>query len=136
MRTKIQDRRLKKLIAFLRELPRRKFDFTQEVSETKTNGHTCATVACAIGWTPVVFPRCVKWKFSDDKYRWFMGFELRGETASYFGVAEDLFGVPHEHNIFFPGEQLQAGVRECGDYATPKQVARMLEEYRKKYPAK
>lgn len=136
MRTKVQDRRLKKLIAFLRELPRRKFDFTQEVSKTKSNGHTCATVACAIGWTPVVFPRYVKWKFSDDEYHWFSGFMLRGELADYFDVAYELFGVPYMHDIFYPGNQRNAGVRECGYNATPKQVAKMLEEYRAKYPAK
>lgn len=53
-------RRLLKLIAFLEKLPRRKFDFSQVVAKGKQNGHYCATVACAGGWLPAVFPKLVR----------------------------------------------------------------------------
>lgn len=132
MRTKVQSRRLLKLIEFLEKLPRKKFDFATEVSECKTNGHTCATVACAIGWTPELWPRLVKWHFTDDWYgarKECSSFFLRGEEVYFKDVARDLFGV--NGWLFAPGEQneVHSKLKDLSYGATPKQVAKMLRQY-------
>lgn len=128
MRTKVQDRRLKKLIAFLRELPRGKFYFGDDVKESKSNGHTCATVACAIGWTPAIFPRVLKWVwYGDYNEKYFWHYSFKGERYSFADISDKLLGCPH--HLFIPQEQqcVHAELEDLSDDATPKQVARMLE---------
>lgn len=51
--------RLKKLADFLENLPPEKFYFGS-VIRAHENG--CGTVACAMGWTPQVFPELVQWR--------------------------------------------------------------------------
>jgi hypothetical protein len=134
VRTKTQDKRLLKLIKFLEELPPDKFDFSQEVADSKSNGKTCATVACAIGWTPKIFPRLVEWTWYDTGY--FTGFKPASgheKCIDYMEVAEQLFGVPKRFDIFYPGNPM-CYLPQCGTDAAPKQVAKMLRTYRKIYP--
>lgn len=131
MRTKIQNKRLTKLIAFLRALPRSKFYFGDDVLESKTNGHTCATVACAIGWTPAIFPRLVKWDFQDGCLN---GYIMGKRSVGLYDVAEKILGC--DAYVFLPNCQIYADNRlsnlPCD--ASPKQVAKMLEKYQKLVP--
>lgn len=122
----IHIKRLRKLIAFLKALPPKKFDFTteREIGE----GPKCPTTACAIGWTPTVFPKLVKW-VPESKGTFLIG----SHETSYAGVAEKLFGIPISVAIplFYPNEQHFVDTRlpKCGYKATPKQVAKMLEKF-------
>lgn len=148
MRTKLQDKRLLKLINFLDELPPEKFNFSREVTKAHTNHKQCATVGCAIGWTPLLFPRLVKWNFrpnwTDETYQSdedFVGFWLKSVGPTYYReVAEELFGIPKNSSfgssIFFPGEQrcVDTDLPNCSRDATPQEVATMLRKYRELFP--
>lgn len=118
-------RRLRKLIAFLRQLPRRKFDFSDVVKET--NGKGCGSVACALGWTPVAFPKHFKW-IDNGGYA-----SRRGsEGIHLFRDAADYFQIPRFHdNLFVPAGAWAVSnhLPNLNGDATPKQVARMLEQY-------
>lgn len=113
-------RRLEKLCAFLDKLPRKRFDFDVVHSADSK----CNSIGCAVGWTPSVFPRLVKWY---------------GDTVStynnfgYLNVACELFGMLYDtaDNIFTPGLQgfLHPSLPTCNSSATPKQVARMLRKF-------
>lgn len=133
MRTSIQNRRLKKLIAFLEKLPRKQFNFRRELTEAKKNGHVCASVGCAIGWTPSVFPRTVKWCWNGDRNYDGTPCHVRFEIGelkqlAYRELAEQLFGIPMSHDIFQVRGQI-AGLKKLGADATPKAVAKMLRKY-------
>lgn len=102
---KIGNCRLLKLADFLEELPPEKFNFFKVVSRGEHNGHTCATVACAIGWTPKVFPRLVKWHYLKGiayfQVRNLKDEQLPGGECS--GVAMYLFGITNEEaSMFLP----------------------------------
>lgn len=66
----IYKRRMLRLARFLDNLPEDKFNimfFLEEhVKKPPTRkdveDHVCKTVACAIGWSPVVFPKLLKYK--------------------------------------------------------------------------
>jgi hypothetical protein len=131
---KVGERRLLKLIAFLEKLPRKKFNFEKVVSEANEE-HTCATVACAIGWTPALFPKLVMWDKPGLKNagstRW------RGLDSDMGEVAERLFGVSSEKasNLFCPANRnwdqkhVHPSLPSLRSNATPKQVAKMLRKY-------
>lgn len=120
--TKIHKTRLRKLIAFLRKLPRKKFDFGDVRYEDK-----CGTVACAIGWTPEVFPRLVTTGDSG------CSLELDGKRRHFADIAEGIFGIPWRYAdyIFQPNTQDMVNIKlkPCDSDATPKQVAKMLEKF-------
>lgn len=132
-------KRMRKLIAFLRgDLKPKQFKFNRVVSEIEANGHVCGTVCCAMGWTPKVFPRLVGW--AEDYLREWRtsqstGLRMRGEedVMEYSDVAEIIFGIPSEMagSLFAPDSQryVSAKLPNCSDYATPKQVAAMLEKF-------
>lgn len=121
--TKIHKTRLRKLIAFLRNLPRNKFSFGVVREETK-----CGTVGCAIGWTPEVFPELVSPPRNSESCLLF-----RGEARCFKGVASELFGMDFymAEDLFSTGAQLlvHSGLPLCHCQATPKQVASMLEKF-------
>lgn len=105
---KVGNRRLLKLADFLEELPPEKFNFFEVVSSGEHNGHTCATVACAIGWTPKVFPRLVKWYHIEiSGYNYFQVRNLKDEplpSGYCSGIAMYLFGMTRKETaMFLPG---------------------------------
>jgi hypothetical protein len=111
---------MRKLAKFLEELPPEEFDF--DIIK-------CGTVACAIGWTPRVFPRLVKWH-----PRWYPGgLEASGRTVGvvrgFMGVATHLFGISsfNADRLFssYPGygNRIHESIPLLGGDATPKQVA-------------
>jgi len=130
-------RRLRKLIAFLRALPRAKWDFNSVVKKWKENGHACGTVCCAIGWVPKIFPKLARWAIDktygsptvwveptdESKRSWL--YEFRGTHVAVFRIPED------HSDLFIPGRQrlVHSTLPHCGMRATAKQVAKMLEHY-------
>lgn len=140
-------KRLRKLIAFLRALPRKNFNFRRIVTRAKANGHVCGTVCCAVGWMPAVFPRFAKW--NDEVLRQKAWDSSQGlEFDVPFGLNRDcynpwvaavayFFGIDNSVacNLFSPGWQESEGVTKLGETATPKQVAAMLEEFLEKNAA-
>ena len=113
-------KRLLKLADFIEKLPPRKLDM-MHISDLNgaevMNYRECTSVACAMGWTPAVFPKLVQWKYDYnspdvvDKH----GNSNEDAVATLFDIKvcdmEILFG--------------------CGTprYHTPKQVAAGLREY-------
>lgn len=140
--TQKQANRLVTLIEFLKPLERKKFDFQiirdkdTEHLDSATGELTCGTSACAIGWTPEVFPKEVEFRYVDGACI-FDGFQFRikGErwpnrrNNGIEPLARKLFGTDRIH-VFCPGTQAKLG---DGKYhytprgnATPKQVAKWL----------
>lgn len=129
MRTKIQEKRLLKLCDFLEKLPPKKFNFATTLSEEE-----CGTVGCAIGWTPMVFPRSIK--VGDKMPSGEFTFKYaNGDTVHWTNIPDEFFRVPYE--LFSPFNQRfqkdEAGLC-CGPSSTPKQVAKMLRRYTKLNP--
>jgi len=127
-------RRLLKLCEFLEQLPRKRFDFSVVAKE-----HSCGTVGCAIGWTPAVFPRLVKWLPAKKGKE--IDVMLTGGRRGHFytTVAKSLFGINHyqAEGLFTPytylrmGENFGDGIEGLPDKATPKQVAKRLRQFLK-----
>lgn len=109
-----QAKRLRKLISFLESLPRHKFNFAilREV-------RGCRTVACALGWTPELFPDLV----AKRSY----GRISTVEGTSHYSIATMLFGLPDY--IFMPYGQhhfKRVKLKTLNERATPQAVAEML----------
>lgn len=139
-------KRMQKLIDFLRQMRRKKFDFSLVAAKKPS----CTTVGCAMGWTPVVFPGLVKFTDSDyepstieDKNKLFLDVATRGQdsVSGYRSVAEKLFGLTsyEAEALFTPNTEL-IEIDENGyskdhvlsglpETATPKQVAARLEKF-------
>lgn len=129
----IHVKRLKKLIAFLRKLPRKRFNFAIVRNEPPK----CGAVGCAIGYCPNVFPRVFKSYIIPKEDRWYhrgshgVGFREDG-VRSFSSVAHWLTGLSGEAaaDLFEPMCQnlVHEKLPQLPDTATPKQVARMLEK--------
>lgn len=71
-----QKARLLKLAAFLIALPKQKFNFAvvatlgekPMLEALAAKKESCGTVACAMGWTPALFPRLIAW--TDEMVAW------------------------------------------------------------------
>ena len=103
-----QQKRLRKLIAFLRTLDSDHFDF--EILRHESN--QCGTIACAIGWTPTVFPSLIKVVMCGDTGDGLKEYDvaIRGENIKCASeVPQFLFGL--DWGAFIPG----GGVAEIGD---------------------
>ena len=141
-------KRLLKLADFIEKLEKKKLNmrtlvcprtqFAQALREfqvgssgSKMDRFHCNGAACAMGWTPAVFPRLVEWTPSD---RPFMHIRGKGKNKGLWNcnLMAKIFDIPIEdagYYIFSSGEPL---------YHTPKQVARGIREYVKpgKIPAR
>jgi len=133
-----QKRRIKKLAAFLRRINPEKFDM-HIIARTDDSGSMkpfeCTSAACAMGWTPAVFPKLVKWDFHKG-IDWFnsrsygtvryvgprkpIGSNRRPEDS--FAAMEQLLGITDEEAEMLFGDALPR-------YKFPKQVAKVLEDF-------
>ena len=106
--------RLLKLATFLEILPREKFNFNCVIK--RKPGKECGSVGCAIGWTPEVFPRLVKW--NDPKLN----------MAGYKELATELFDICYDNAtyLFAPGDPC---VGQLPVTATPKMVAKHIRKF-------
>lgn len=75
MATKLQIKRLKKLINFLENVVHKsKFDLDnwvkgddpKKMAKNPSKVGDCGTSACVVGWFPHLFPRMAKWPDADD----------------------------------------------------------------------
>lgn len=103
-------RRLRTLAAFLRELPRRKWDFehfandpTREFMSTKPvklDPHHCKSVACAAGWaTTIPSFRRAGLRLTPTGMPCYIGLEGVDAMAEFLGIdyfsAQEIFADPH-----------------------------------------
>ena len=135
---KVFRRRLLKLSRFIRKLPRRKLNM-EEIAwlngAEKMNPIHCTSVACVMGWTPIVFPRLVKYlpgDYNANKYLdHYTGQRLSeylsvgligsGRTVNYQAMRK-IFGLSyHQAEVLF-----SSGGK---GYSTPKQVADGIEAF-------
>jgi hypothetical protein len=132
-------KRMLKMADFLDKLPSEKFDFTIAYGkETPSLIKGCGSAGCIIGWTPRVFPRLVKynpiatWQLHRvDPY-----FKIGDESKlTYPEVGEAVFGlsIDDAYKLFTPGIQCCLDLKDLGYNATPKQAAKLLRSYVKKY---
>lgn len=84
----VNTERLLKLADFLDKLDPDKFAIERVVTGYDFD-YGCATLACAIGWCPLIFPDLCKWKESG-----LAGVVLIGGYSDYYAdVAKGLFGI-------------------------------------------
>lgn len=130
----IHEKRLRKLIAFLRQLPRKRFNFAIVRNEPPK----CGAVGCAIGYLPNVFPRVFKsipLAAGDGSLGTFTHrITFRGTDEHNFGGAAAWVSGLREiaaGDLFDPNQQRYVDKRLpiLPKTATPKQVARMLEKF-------
>lgn len=130
--------RLLKLAGFLEKLPKEKFDFSVIVRgrEKPRKQLDCGSVACAIGWCPVVFPRLCEYKNTDTP--WSLNSMVvvpkgaKRYVASHLAkVAEHLFDIPGRdaEDLFSPARQENIGLKALRYNATPKQVAALIRRF-------
>lgn len=119
------DRR-ERCLAFLRKLPRKRFNFNVIV----LHGTACGTVGCAIGWAPAYAPEVAEWDKDTCGEVKVAGVDPDDEwwnkiPAALFGLeprfAENLF-CPDERNQF----PLSYKIPHANCNSTPKQVAKRL----------
>lgn len=119
--------RLLKLIKFLETLKPKQFYFPEVVRSKNYSNVNCGAICCAIGWTPVIFPSLVEYDGTDVRMK------NSGLCGEYSYVARDLFGMERlvASDLFCPNNQkgVHPSLKECGDGARPKTVAKMLRHF-------
>lgn len=134
----VHSKRLEKLAEFLDTLPRQKFNFEEFVREEgkpmaealKAGTYSCGTAACALGWTPAVFPRLVRW-VKDATGRTRIA-DVAGGQLTERALGQELFGLSESETVtlFYPKTHwVLPGVLPPS--ATPKQVARHIRRFLK-----
>jgi hypothetical protein len=123
----IHRKRLAKLAAALRQIPRKQFDL-QVVVQGDPDKLGCGSVACAVGHCPLIFPR--SWEWSKDEYLLNrFNVKLRGKRSTkWYRSAEIFFGLSSD-------DVLSMFVKSHGyrynATVTPKMVARKIEKFLK-----
>jgi hypothetical protein len=143
-RTPLEDQRLQRLIAFLRDIDEQRFDYACIAhGDSHVEGRKCPTVACAAGWLPSVFPDELVWKdnfmgFVDDVA--FKDMTWKPAFCTWHQVVEEFLGVPLQ--LFLPDHddprkpstRVDERLPFTDQDATAKEVADMFEAYRTLYP--
>lgn len=88
------NRRLQKLADFIEKVPRERFDLSI-IAKTNTNGQlptpkTCGTAGCAMGFTPCVFPKDIRYKRLYNTPNLDV---IDNDGCSNFDLAERFFGL-------------------------------------------
>ena len=84
--------KMNKLIDFLHDLEEDKFEFNEVVAET--DGNSCGTVCCAVGWFPTIFPEETEW-YKPVRDGAALKVRIKGEAiGEYDRVAERVLGLP------------------------------------------
>lgn len=78
--------RLLKLATFLGTLKPEQFYFGDWIQSYDEDG--CGTVCCAMGWTPKLFPKSIRYNAASD-----LSPKLNGASRSWIGIANDFFGL-------------------------------------------
>lgn len=111
-----QKQRLLKLADFLEALPRGKFNLSIIANKNhdgeEPSVKTCGTAACAIGWTPVVFPRACTYTYSLFGDENELSVQSKASNKVDFGFAEEFFGInDDESSYLFHPESYPRGRR-------------------------
>ena len=113
--------RLRKLADFIEQLKPRKLDMTEIAVEDedtgKMNPYKCKSVACAMGWTPFIFPTLIKYEVDV----WCTLVSKKTGATDWDAMAE-IFGL----GIFEADVLFNAGTPS---YHTPKQVAKGIRHF-------
>lgn len=133
-------RRMRRCIKFLRELPRKRFDFGVVYCHTE-----CGSVGCVCGYLGEMFPKLVKLvrishPDSFNIFQWNICGKRYIHYDNAFSKLMDIdcmdagaLTTPDDDNYpLWPEWSAEFGIRRCPRGATPKQVANMLEKYMNK----
>jgi len=129
--TPIQLQRLKTLIEFLKTLPESKFDFAKVRKQ-----RACGTVACAMGWTPEIFPYV---SISETPLNILITPGIGERAMRYWEAASHLFGIEDDdaYILFSPDDSetpcSDLNLPWCDESATPFRVALRLQYYLSTY---
>lgn len=117
---KVGNARLLALAAFLRKLPRKRFNYAMWAGEDFTE-KSCGTVGCALGWAASM-PKFRRLGLRIDA----TGIPVYGPTLDNIGASAgmEIFGLDFSEAayLFHPGD-------EAEENATPKYVARKIERF-------
>lgn len=127
-------KRLLKLADFLDKLPKSKFFFGNFIAQygkppleaLEMGEYRCGTTACAIGWSPAVFPKLVRWIKDEESGKIVDIRTIRGQRNFMVGV--ELFGITERQSEFL-FDPITSGL---GSYATAKTVANHIRKFVKK----
>lgn len=123
----IERARFVKLVEFLEDLPIERFNFAQVVSAFDDQ-KDCGTVCCAMGWTPRLFPDFVQWSRLGECL-----VDAGNQRIAYEQAALILFGIHPDIaiDLFAPDQQHEVSKKLdiCGEFATPGDVAFMLNQF-------
>lgn len=100
----VAKRRLLKLADFLENLPKSKFDLGI-IARTNHKGdtpavETCGSAACAIGWTPVVFPKHCCYKPREIHFLGNLSVKKLGGSKTDFAFIEEFFNITHQEACY------------------------------------
>lgn len=100
----VANRRLLKLADFLERLDKSKFDL-DIIARTNREGElpiqaTYGSAACAIGWTPAVFPRNCEYKPKGNSFFGNLIVRKKNGLKTDFAFAEEFFNISHEEACF------------------------------------
>lgn len=134
----VQKNRLLKLAAFLIALPKQKFNYSLVACEAPTaqggkpmldalaaSKESCGTAACAMGWTPAVFPRLFGWvdTNTEDWRGKMLDVQSRKTGAERDDAMVEIFGLTKSQvdHLFYPGVH-----NDLTDEASAKVVGRHI----------
>ena len=125
--------RLLKLADFIGKLKPKKLDmdtivnphYAEKDDKQSMNPYKCTSAACAMGWTPAVFPRLVEWSSYDKHSKSIEGVRLKVKgPRKYFDwdAMAKLFSITDTEatSLFGSGDP---------SYETPKQVAKGIKKF-------
>jgi hypothetical protein len=122
----VGNRRLLKLVDFLKVLPPKQFDYALIWDEPadEEEEEKCGSIGCAMGWCPAIpsFRKAgvTRDSFGDPVYQGERAFHM---AAAFFRMSED-----DAEDLFSPCENYLSD-------ATPKQVAKKIREWVKDHPS-
>ena len=137
--TKMNIVRLYLLANFLKGLPAEKFRFNYVVrryedapdAEDAPGTTPCGSVCCAIGWTPRLFPKEVRWTGSwGTTHPLVLTGSPDNRPSLFTDVASKLFGLTYEEvSVLFQPGYSDLGFEALPGSATPQQVAERIVEF-------
>jgi hypothetical protein len=113
-------RRMRTLIAFLQDVPRKEFTMEFWWKDVKKNGHTCGTAGCAAGWAAHI-PSFKRAGYKLDAC--WQEPQFKGKVE--FEAIAELLDIPVIDASFLFGCQSH----KPNFHNTPKRVAKNLERY-------
>lgn len=119
--------RLLKLARFLESLPPESFNFSDVVSKST---ESCGSVCCAIGWTPKVFPKLIKWYRRASLAK--LGLMMGDCDVDYIMAGKNLFDITFQESrkLFSPSQTLSWWVgKNIGAAGKPEEVALSIRKF-------